>query len=170
MLNGLVYGRSKRKCDSLLGCVNSDYAGVLDRRRLLARYMFIYNECLIIWKVTLQHVVALSTTEAKYIASTEAAKEALWLQGLMSELRMKKKSVTVYSDSSNDIHLYENPTHHERTKHIDIKLHFIRNKLSKGSVKMSQVHTDENSADILTKVVHSTKFSVCLGLVWLSNL
>lgn len=88
----------------------------------------------------------------------------------MSELRMKKKSVTVYSDSSNDIHLYENPTHHERTKHIDIKLHFIRNKLSKGAVKMSQVHTDENSADILTKVVHSTKFSVCLGLVWLSNL
>lgn len=68
------------------------------------------------------------------------------------------------------IHLYENPIHHERTMYIDIKLHFIRNEVSKGAVKMSKVHTDENSADILTKVVPSAKSIVCLDLPGLSNL
>lgn len=56
-----------------------------------------------------------------------------------------------------------------KTKHIDIKLHFIRNEVSKGAVKMSKVHTDENPADILTKVVPTAKFSMCLNLAGLSS-
>lgn len=82
-----------------------------------------YNGCLVNWKATLQHVVALSTTEAEYTAATEAVKEALWLQGLLSELGMVQKYVMVYCDSSSAIHLCKNPAHHEKTKYIDIKLH-----------------------------------------------
>ncbi|KAH9703677.1 hypothetical protein KPL70_011177 [Citrus sinensis] len=157
---GLVYGKNKGSCEGLLGFVDSDYAGDLDRRRSLTGYMFLFNGCLVNWKATLQHVVALSTTEAEYTAATEAVKEALWLQGLMRELGVKQKTVTVYCDSSSALHLCRNPAHHERTKHIDIKLHFIRNEVSKGAVKMSKVHTDENPADMLTKVVTTAKFKI----------
>ncbi|KAH9751397.1 hypothetical protein KPL71_014282 [Citrus sinensis] len=129
---GLVYGKNKGSCEGLLGFVDSDYAGDLDKRRSLTCYMFLFNGCLINWKATLQHVVALSTTEAEYTAATEVVKEALCLQG--------------------------NPAHHERTKHIDIKLHFIRNEVSKGVVKMSKVHTDENPVDMLTKVIEEFWF------------
>lgn len=82
-----------------------------------------YNGCLVNWKATLQHVVALSITEAEYTTTTEAVKEALWLQGLLSELGMVQKYVMVYCDSSSAIHLCKNLAHHEKTKHIDIKLH-----------------------------------------------
>ncbi|KAH9649116.1 hypothetical protein KPL70_025868 [Citrus sinensis] len=122
---GLVYGKNKGSCEGLLGFVDSDYVGDLDRRRSLIGYMFLFNGCLVNWKATLQHVVALSTTEAEYTAATKAVKEALWLQGLMRELGVKQKIVTVYCDSSSALHLCRNPAHHERTKHIDIKLHFI---------------------------------------------
>ncbi|KAH9778820.1 Integrase catalytic domain-containing protein [Citrus sinensis] len=166
---GLVYGKNKGSCEGLLGFVDSDYAGDLDRRRSLTGYMFLFNGCLVNWKATLQHVVALSTTEAEYTAATEAVKEALWLQGLMRELGVKQKTVTVYCDSSSALHLCRNPAHHERTKHIDIKLHFIRNEVSKGAVKMSKVHTDENPADMLTKVVTTAKFKVCLSLASLGD-
>ncbi|KAH9685530.1 CCHC-type domain-containing protein [Citrus sinensis] len=76
---GLVYGKNKGSCEGLLGFVDSDYAGDLDRRRSLTGYMFLFNDCLINWKATLQHVVDLSTTEAEYTAATEVVKEALWL-------------------------------------------------------------------------------------------
>lgn len=128
---GLVYGKNKGSYEGLLGLVDSDYAGDLDMRRSLIGYMFLFNGFLINWKATLQHVVALSTTEAEQTAATEAVKEALWLQGLMGELGVKSKIVTVYCDSSSTFHLCRNPAHHERTKHKDSKLHFIRNEVSK---------------------------------------
>ncbi|KAH9670332.1 hypothetical protein KPL70_016941 [Citrus sinensis] len=167
--SGLVYGRSRGRCDGLLGFVDSDYVGDLDRRMSLTCFMFMYEGCLINWKATMQYVVALSTTEAEYTAAIEAVKEALWLQGLFGELGVRQKSVTIHCDSSSAIHLCKNPAHHEKTKHIDIKLHFIRNEVSKGAVKMAKVHTDKNPADMLTKAVPSAKFNMCLDLAGLSS-
>lgn len=86
---GLVYEKSAGKVAGLCGYVDSDYAGDLDRRRSLTGYMFFLDGCLVNWKASLQHVVALSTTEAEYTAATEAVKEALWLRGLITELGMK---------------------------------------------------------------------------------
>ena len=77
--HGLVYGRSRGRGDGLLGFVGLDYAGDLDKMRSLTGFMFMYEGCLINWKATLQHVVALSTTEAEYTAATEAVNKALWL-------------------------------------------------------------------------------------------
>ncbi|KAH9687674.1 hypothetical protein KPL70_014852 [Citrus sinensis] len=120
-------------------------------------------------EATLQSVVALSTTEAEYTATTEAVKEALWLKGLVTELGLNQKSVLVYCDSSSAIHLSKNPAHHEKTKHIDIKLHFIRNEVSRGAVKMVKIHTDENPADAFTKVIPVAKFRACLDLAGLCS-
>ncbi|KAH9704628.1 CCHC-type domain-containing protein [Citrus sinensis] len=116
---GLVYGKNKGSCEGLLGFVDSDYAEDLDRRRSLTGYMFLFNGCLVNWKATLQHGVALSTTKAEYTAATKAVKEALWLQGLTRELGVKQKTITVYCDSSSALHPCRNPAHHKRTKHID---------------------------------------------------
>ncbi|KAH9668238.1 hypothetical protein KPL70_021339 [Citrus sinensis] len=164
---GLVYGRTRENEDSLWGYVDSDYAGDLDRRRSLTGYVFMLNGCVVNWKSALQRVVALSTTEAEYTAATEAVKEALWLRGLISELGKMQRTVSIFCDSSSAIHLCKNPAHHEKTKHIDIKLHFIRHEVSRGDVKMVKIHTDVNPADILTKAVPVAKFEFSLDLVGL---
>ncbi|KAH9717204.1 hypothetical protein KPL71_021739 [Citrus sinensis] len=107
---------------------------------------------------------SLSTTEAEYTVAAEAFKEAIWLKGMVSELGAKQETVEVYCDSQSAIHLSKNQTHHEITKHIDVKLHFVRLEVSKGIVKMLKVHTDQNPADMLTKAVPYTKFNFCLSL------
>ena len=122
---GLTYEKAKEEDDGLRGYADSDYAGDLDRKRSLIGYIFMLNGCTVNWKATLQSVVALSTTEAEYIAATEAVKKALWLKGLVAELGLSQKSVPIHCDSSSAIHLCKNPAHREKTKHIDIKLHFI---------------------------------------------
>ena len=80
---------------------------------------------------------------------------------------MSQKTVGVFCDSSSAIYLSKNPAHHEKTKHFDIKLHFIRNVVSMGVVRMVKIHTDRNPADMLTKVVTTAKFKVCLDIVGL---
>lgn len=111
--------------------------------------------------------MALSTTEAKYKATTEAVKEALWLKGLVTELGLNKKSALVHYDNLSAIHLCKTPAHHEKTKHIDIKFHFIKNELLRGAVKMVKIHTNVNPADTLTKAVFVAKFITCLDLAGL---
>ena len=79
----LQFGRTR---DGVAGYVDSDYARDLDKRRSLIGYMFTIGGCDISWKATIQSKIALSTTEAKYMAVTEASKEAFWLKGLFGEL------------------------------------------------------------------------------------
>ena len=76
-----------------------------------------------------------------------------------------QRTVSIFCDSSSAIHLCKNPAHHEKTKHIDIKLHLIRHEVSKGDVKMVKSHTDVNPADILTKTVLVAKLELSLDLV-----
>ncbi|KAK9229519.1 hypothetical protein WN944_022482 [Citrus x changshan-huyou] len=102
--------------------------------------------------------------EAEYTAAAEALKKAIWLKGMITELGAKQESVTVYSDSQSAIHLSKNQSHHEKTKHIDVKLHFVRLKVSRGAVKLLKIHTEENPADMLTKVVPTAKFILCMNL------
>ena len=164
---GLVYGRNRENGDSLWGYVDSNFVGDLDRRRSLTGYVFMLKGCVVNWKSALLHVVALSTTEVEYTTATEVVKEALWLRGLISELGKMQSTVSIFCDSSSAIHLYKNPAHNEKTKHIDIKLHFIRHEVSRGEIKMVKIHIDVNPADILTKIVPVAKFELSLDLVGL---
>jgi len=106
--------------------VDSDYAGCLDSRKSLTGFVLTAFGTAISWKASLQKVVSLSTTEAEYIALTEAVKESLWLEGIAKELKIQNEVITVHCDSQSAIDLSKNYVHHERTKHIDIKLHFVR--------------------------------------------
>ena len=119
--------------------------------------MFTLNCCTINWKASLQSVVALSTIEVEYIAAAEVFKEAIWLRGMITELGYEQKQVDVHCDSQSAICLSKNQVHHEKTKHIDIKLHFVRLEVSKGVVKLMKIQIDDNIADILTKAIPIAK-------------
>ena len=161
---GLVYG-SQTDTSSVIGFVGSDYAGDLDSRRSQTGFVFQLNGCTISWKANLQSTVALSTTEAEYMACTEVVKKALWLKGITRELGMNQRTVAVFFDSQSALHLNKNQVFHERTKHIDVRLHFIRDVISEGSVKLSKVSTEDNPANMLTKVLPKAKFGHCLNLL-----
>ncbi|KAG8491178.1 hypothetical protein CXB51_014420 [Gossypium anomalum] len=118
----LQFGRTR---DGVIGYVDADFAGDLDRRRSLTGYVFTIRGCAISWKATLQTTVALSTTEAEYMAITKACKEAIWLKGLFSELNEDLQISTVFCDSQSAIFLTKDQMFHERTKHIDVRYHFV---------------------------------------------
>ncbi|KAH9750946.1 Integrase catalytic domain-containing protein [Citrus sinensis] len=161
---GLIYGGEDKNGHTLICYVDADFAGDLDKRRSQTGYLFTLEGCTVSWKATLQNIVALSTIEAEYTAAAEALKETIWLKGMITELEAKQEYVTVYSDSQSAIHLSKNQSHHEKTKHIDVKLHFVRFEVSRGAVKLLKIHTEENLADMLTKVVPTAKFILCMNL------
>ncbi|KAG8472574.1 hypothetical protein CXB51_034372 [Gossypium anomalum] len=158
----LQFGRTE---DGVIGYVDADFAGDLDRRRSLTGYVFTIGGCAISWKATLQTTVALSTTEAEYMAITEACKEAIWLKGLFSELNEDLQISTVFCDSQSAIFLTKDQMFHERTKHIDVRYHFVRDIIARGDIVLSKISTHENPADMMTKSLPITKFEHCLDLV-----
>ena len=121
---GLLYAKHESSMDDVVGFVDSNYAGCLDTIRLLTGYVFKFCGNTVSWKCNLQHVVSLSITEAEFIALIEAIKEAVWMKGMTTSLHTKVKGAKVYCDSQSGIHLAKNQTYHERTKHVDVKLHF----------------------------------------------
>ena len=98
------------------------------------------------WKANLQAVVALLTTKAKYIAVTEAIKEAIWL--ITEELGLKQKCVKVSCDNQSTIHLTKNQMFHKRTKHIDVR----------GTVVVVKISTEDNLTNMITKAITTSKF------------
>ena len=100
--------------------------------------------------------------EAEYVATTEASKEMIWLQTFMEELGKKKENSRLYSDIHISIHLTNKSVFHSKTKHIQLKYHFIRSVLDEELLKLEKIHTRQNPADMLTKGVTREKLSSCL--------
>lgn len=92
------------------------------------------------------------------MAATEAVKERLWLKGLLSELMGREADIVIKCDNQPALHLIMNPMNHERSKYIDIKLHFIRDVVASGKVMVAKVAIAENPAYALTKVLRKEKF------------
>ena len=157
--------KSLRDEKILVGFVDSDFVGCLDTRKSLTSYVFTAFRTTIRWQASLQKMVALSTTEAEYIALTEAIKEALWLLGLVKELKVGQDKVVVFCDNQGAVQLSENQVFHERTKHVDIKLHFIQEVIAGRSVIVKKISTEENPSYMIAKPLPSSKFEYCLELV-----
>ncbi|GJX64779.1 retrovirus-related pol polyprotein from transposon TNT 1-94 [Tanacetum coccineum] len=162
---GLVYGTDRGNHVDVTGFVDSDYAKDSDKGRSITSYTFLVQGCVVSRKATLQHVVGLSTIEAEYMALTEAVKEAIWVRGLLEELGIELNTVVVNCDNQDVIHLSRNHVFHERTKHINVRYHFIREVLEAKTVKVLKVGTEHNAADALTKVVPGLKLQYCLELL-----
>ena len=143
------------------GFVDADWAGDLDRRISTSGYVFNLFGGEISWMSKRQAVVALSTTEAEYMAATHASKEAIWLQILCSGIGLVQKDIRIYCDNQSAIFLAKNPTHHSKTKHIDIQYHFVRDMVEEKKVFFMKVDTLKNVADSLAKSMSTGKLSWC---------
>ncbi|XP_031265314.1 secreted RxLR effector protein 161-like [Pistacia vera] len=122
---GLEYCKRYNSLD-LMSFVDSDFAGDKDTRKSTTSYFFTLRGNCVSWKSQLQPIVTLSSTEAEYVAIANVFKEALWLQGILSEVDLIDGVATIYSDSQSAIHLSKNPVYHDRTKHMDVIFHFVR--------------------------------------------
>ncbi|KAL2251475.1 UNVERIFIED_CONTAM: Retrovirus-related Pol polyprotein from transposon TNT 1-94 [Sesamum indicum] len=163
----LVFGKGKL---TLFGFVDADFAGSdYDKRRSTTGYVFTYGGTAVSWVSKLQKVVTLSTTEAEYVAVTEAAKELIWLQHFLGELGKPQADVILHGDSQSAIHLAKNPAFHSRTKHIEIKYHFIRQLLEKKALQLEKIQGEKNPADMLTKAVAMEKLKLCTASTGLDD-
>lgn len=111
--------------------------------------------------------MALSSTEAEYVAATEVSKEMIWLQQLLEELGHKQEEGKLRSDSQSVIHLAKNSAIHSITKHIQLRYHFIRTTVEEEKLKLEKIHTSQNPVDMMTKVVTREKLKLCSALVGL---
>lgn len=154
---------------ALVGHTDADMAGDLDERRSTSGYIFTFSGGAISWLSRLQKCVSLSTTEAEYVAATEAGKEMLWLKRFFQELGVQQEEYIVYCDSQSAIDLSKNTMYHARTKHIDVRYHWLRLAVEEKAFRLQKIHTDRNAADMLTKVVSKEKFELCVKLVGMGS-
>jgi hypothetical protein len=152
----------------LSGYCDADWAGDLDERKSTTGYAFYIGDGVVSWNSKRQPTVALSTAEAEYMAAAQATKESLWLKQLLSELGFThSEAVSIQSDNQGCIALTKNPAYHSRTKHIDIRHHFIRDTVESGEIELQYCATDEMVADVLTKALareKHEKHTAALGL------
>ena len=160
----LSYGGQKKE---LVGYADAD-GNMAEDRHAISGYAFILHGGAISWSTKRQEIISLSTTESKYIAATYASKEALWLRSLISQLfDTILTPTTLFSDNQSAIALTKDHQYHARTKHIDIRFHFIRWIVKNGSLRLIYCPTAEMVADSLTKALPSLKvkhFASELGL------
>eukprot|EP00253_Pinus_taeda_P034861 PITA_34861 len=149
--------------------VDSDFAGDFDKRRSTSGYVFTLAGGAISWMSKLQNIVAFSTTEAEYIAASDACKEAIWLKGLFGEFGRLQDTIKLFCDSQSAMHLAKNPAYHSKSKHIPIKYHFVRQVITERGVSLEKVHTKENCADMFTKPVLLEKLRSCLASLGLQK-
>ncbi|UYV69432.1 hypothetical protein LAZ67_6003595 [Cordylochernes scorpioides] len=140
--------------ETLYGCVEADWGGNLADRKSQTGLVFFLAGGPIAWESKKQQTVALSSTESEYIALCEAGKEAVYLRALLDEMgfgELLNEPTVLKTDNQGAQQLARNPVHHARTKHIDIKWHYIRSICSDGLIEVVHTPTQENVADILTK-------------------
>ena len=157
----ICFGGSK---PILEGFTDADMAGDLDGRKSTSGFLFTFAGGAISWQSKLQKCVALSTTEAEYIAATEAGKEMLWMKRFLLELGLSQLTYVVFCDSQSAMDLSKNSMYHSRTKHIDVRYHWLRLAIEEQTLQLEKVHTDDNVADMLTKVVPREKLELCAKL------
>jgi hypothetical protein len=160
-----LFDKNSLKEIGVMGFVDSDFAGDLDKRCSISGYVFLLCGSSVSWRASLQSITALSTTEAEYVSATEGVKEAIWMQGLISELGVPQYVIKLYCDSHSAICLTKNDMYQFKTKHIDIKYPFIRDIVVEGKIKVDKKHTNENPTNMLTKSLSNTKFKHYIDLV-----
>ncbi|GJU20020.1 hypothetical protein Tco_1153362 [Tanacetum coccineum] len=130
---------------------DSDYAGAsLDRKSTIGGCQFLGSR-LISWQCKKQNVVANSTTEVEYIAASHCCGQVLWIQNQMLDYGYNFMQTKIHVDNESAICVVKNPVYHSKTKHIEIRHHFIRDSYEKRLIEMVKIHTDNNVADLLTK-------------------
>ena len=154
---GILY--SPNSSPECIGFSDADWAGDTNDRKSTSGYLFILSGGAVTWKSKKQSCVALSTAEAEYIALSSAAQESVWLRQLTSDLGSPPKAqMTLFEDNQSAIAMSKNPQFHGRTKHVEIKHHFIREQVNEGNVKLEYCPSEEQTADMFTKGLSREQF------------
>jgi len=135
---------------------DSSYANTEDYSSI-SGFGAMFGNCLVSWSSKKQPVVALSSTEAEYVAVTSASQEALWFQSLLYELGIVQNTVIIQEDNESCINLANNPQEFNRTRHIQVKYHFIRQLVKEKKIKLQHCRTQNQLADIFTKGVNGPR-------------
>lgn len=155
---------------------DADWAGDKADRKSTTGYVICINGCVVSWGVKKQSTVALSTAEAEYMAVSLTIQETMWIKQLLSEMMFTidntimgeeniqqqyqmPSTITLWCDNQAAVSIGTNDTHHQRTKHIDIRHHFVRDVVKHGTVHLKWIATQYQIADVLTKALGSIMFS-----------
>jgi hypothetical protein len=167
--NGITFKRHSGVDDVSISRIDAfcdaDFAANEDRKSI-SGYIFILAGAAISWQAKKQTTIATSTVESEYAALSAAAREFLWLCILLKDLGQSKYAPKIlYCDNQGAIALAKNPTHHAKTKHVDVQLHFIRDHIEKGDLEVLYCPTDDMIADITTKALARDRHVKLMGLM-----
>jgi hypothetical protein len=156
---GCKYERGTELEPLLLGFSDSDFAGDIHDRKSTSGVVYFLGNNLVTWASQKQKIVALSSCEAEYVAAAAATCQGIWLSRLIGDLLGTKEApVKLLLDNKSAIALSKNPVHHDRSKHIDTKFHFIRECIEEGKVEVDHIGTADQLADIFTKALGRARF------------
>ncbi|GJW88279.1 hypothetical protein Tco_0163619 [Tanacetum coccineum] len=151
---------------------DSDYGGSnLDRKSTTGGCQFL-GQRLISWQCKKQTIVATSTTEAEYVAAANCCGQVLWVQNQLLDYGFNFMNTKIHIDNESTICIVKNPVYHSKTKHIEIRHHFIRDCYEKKLISVEKIHTDLNVADLLTKPFDGPRFNylvVNIGIAWMKG-
>ncbi|EYE90608.1 uncharacterized protein EURHEDRAFT_510308 [Aspergillus ruber CBS 135680] len=154
---GLVYGAKGRCQQGLIAYSDSAYANSKENRSTTG-FIFMIDAAPIVWSSRKQSLTAQSSTEAEYIAASEAAKQAIWIRHFLyaigKEAIYHGAPTTIYEDNQGAIKIAENPINHPKTKHIAVRYHAIREHINNGEIRLEYLSTDKMTADGLTKATN----------------
>ena len=155
--HGIVLG-GNNNLQVLVGYADADWSTDPDTRKSRTGYTFHLNIGCITWQSKKQATVALSTSEAEYMSLASATQELKWLRCLLDELGFPQDVTEMNEDNRGCILFTEGNTDHRRTKHIDMKHHFVRDEIAIGTMKLNWSPTNDMLADIMTKVMPAPRF------------
>jgi hypothetical protein len=142
----------------LIACTDSDWASDPQKRRSQTGYFLKLAGGAISWTSRAQKTIALSSTEAEYMALSDCSRQVVWMHTLMGELGYVLKPVPICGDNQGSIFIASNPVTEKRSKHIDIRYHYIREVIERKFVELFFIEGEKNPADLLTKNLGSVKF------------
>ena len=154
---GLWYPKASSKL--LIGYSDADFAGSKTDRKSTSGACQFLGHSLVSWSSKKQNSVALSTAEAEYIATGSCCAQVLWMKQQLSDFGLNFENIPIKCDNTSAINLSKNPIMHSRTKHIEIRHHFIRDHVQKGDISLEFVQTEFQLADIFTKPLDENRFN-----------
>ncbi|KAJ0737299.1 putative RNA-directed DNA polymerase [Helianthus annuus] len=149
----------KGKMDDLVVFTDSNYARDGEDRRSTSGYVCLLSGAAVCWCSRKQEIVTLSSTEAEYVAAGLCACHCVWMKGLLEEMEENTGTVTIFCDNTSTIKLSKNPVMHRRTKHIDVRYHYLRELVEKQVVELEFCGTKQQLADGMTKPVKEVTFN-----------